>query len=59
MEIKTEFIDEYTPKIDKLLNHCNNQKIIIYGLIAPLYPFNFWVWLFILSKIKRFFLSSS
>ncbi len=34
MEIKTEFVDEYTSKIDKLLNHSNNQKVIIYDLIA-------------------------
>ena len=34
MEIKTEFLDEYTNKIDKLLNPCNNQKDIIYGLVT-------------------------
>ncbi len=34
MEIKTEFLDEYTNKIDKLLSCCNNQKVIIYALIA-------------------------
>jgi hypothetical protein len=34
MEIKTEFLDEYTIKIDKLLSHSNDQKMIIYGLIA-------------------------
>ena len=34
MEIKTEFLDEYTKKIDKLLKRCNNQKYIIYGLVA-------------------------
>ncbi len=30
MEIKTEFLDEYTNKIDKLLKHSYNQKVIIY-----------------------------
>ena len=34
MKIKTEFLDAYTNKIDKLINHCNNQKLIIYTLIA-------------------------
>jgi hypothetical protein len=34
MEIKTEFLNAYTNEIDKLLSHCNNQKAIIYGLIA-------------------------
>jgi hypothetical protein len=36
MEIKTEFLDEYTNKIDKLLKHSTNQNIIIYGLIIPI-----------------------
>jgi len=34
MEIKTEFLGVYTYEIDKLLSYCNNQKLIIYGLIA-------------------------
>jgi hypothetical protein len=34
MEIKTEILDNYTRKVEKLLNRCNNQKYIIYGLIA-------------------------
>ncbi len=34
MEIKTEFLDVCTNKIDKLLNHFNNQKRIIYALIT-------------------------
>jgi hypothetical protein len=34
MEIQTEFVDAYTNKIYKLLNHSNNQKIIIHGFIA-------------------------
>ncbi len=28
--MKTDILDEYANKIDKLLNHSNNQKIIIY-----------------------------
>ncbi len=31
MKIETEFLDEYTNKIDKLLNHGNNQRIYIYN----------------------------
>ena len=34
MEIKTEFLDKYTNKIDELLNRCNTQKYIIYGLVT-------------------------
>ncbi len=34
MEIKTESLNEYTNKIDKLSNHSNNHKIIIYALIT-------------------------
>ncbi len=29
MEIKTNFMDTYTKKIDKLLNQCQTQKTII------------------------------
>ena len=32
--MKTEFLDAYTNKIDKLLKRCNNQKYIIYGLVT-------------------------
>jgi hypothetical protein len=35
MEIKTEFFDEFANKIDKLLKHSSNHKIIIYNLIIP------------------------
>jgi hypothetical protein len=34
MEIKTEFLNAYTNKIDKLLSHGNDQKHIIYGVIV-------------------------
>lgn len=34
MEIKTEFLNAHTNEIDKLLSRCNNQKVIIYGLIT-------------------------
>jgi hypothetical protein len=34
MEIKSEILDTYTRRVDKLLNRSNNQKYIIYGLIA-------------------------
>ena len=34
MEIKTEILDNYTRRIDKLLNRCIIQKYIIYGLVA-------------------------
>jgi hypothetical protein len=34
MEIETEFLEQYTNKIDKLISHSNNQNHIIYGLIA-------------------------
>ena len=56
MEIK-QFLDEYTNIIDKLLNHCNNQKYIIYGFSVHI-AFNFWVCRLILSKINLFFLAS-
>ncbi len=36
MEIKTEFLNAYTNKIDKLLSHSNDQKHITYGLIVLL-----------------------
>ena len=38
MEIKTEFLDEYTNEIDKLLSHSNNQKynILLIALISLL-----------------------
>jgi hypothetical protein len=32
MKIKTEFLDVYTNKIDKLLNQSNNQKYVISSL---------------------------
>jgi hypothetical protein len=34
MKIKTEILDNYTRRVEKLYNRCNNQKYIIYGLIA-------------------------
>jgi hypothetical protein len=34
MEVKTEILDNYTRRVEKLLNRCNNQKCIKYGLIA-------------------------
>lgn len=34
MKIKTEILDNYTKRVEKLLNRCNNQLYIIYGLIA-------------------------
>ncbi len=40
MEIKTDFIDMYTKKIDKLLTHYQSQKLTIYGLIRS-YRFQF------------------
>jgi hypothetical protein len=30
MEIKTEILDTYTRRVNKLLKRCNNQKYIIY-----------------------------
>ncbi len=45
MQIKIEFIDEYTSKIDKLLNHSNNLRS--YSAYSA---FNFCVCLFIFSK---------
>ncbi len=59
MEIKTEFLDAYTNEIDILLNYINNQKVVICGLYSFYIAFNFWVCLFILSKINLFFLASS
>ena len=55
MEIKTEFLDEYTNKIDMLLAQCQNQKHDICTYSA----FSFWVCRLILSKINLFFLASS
>jgi hypothetical protein len=34
MEIETETLGNYTRRVDKLLNRCNNQKYTIYGLVA-------------------------
>ncbi len=34
MEIKTESLDTYTRRVNKLFKHYNNQKYIIYGLVA-------------------------
>ena len=58
MEIKTEFLHEYTNKIDKLLKRCNNQKDIIYGLVAfiSLSIFGFVASFFL--KINLFFFAS-
>jgi hypothetical protein len=34
MEIKTEILDTYTRRANKLLKRCNNRKYIIYDLVA-------------------------
>ena len=34
MEIKTEILDTYTRRVNKLLKRCINQKYIIYDLVA-------------------------
>jgi hypothetical protein len=34
MEIKTEILNNYTKRVDKLLKRCNNKKYIIYGLVV-------------------------
>jgi hypothetical protein len=34
MEIKTEILDTYTRRVNKLLKRCNNQKDIIFCLVA-------------------------
>ena len=31
IEIKTETLDNYSKRVDKLLNHCNNKKYTICG----------------------------
>ena len=39
MEIKTEFLDAYPNKIDKLLNHCNNQKYMQHDCVPQFHAF--------------------
>ncbi len=34
MEIKTEILDNYSKRVDKLLNRCKNKKYTIFGLVA-------------------------
>ncbi len=43
MEIKTKFFDEYTNKIDKLLNNSNHALIAFISLLGFGFVFSFFV----------------